>query len=83
MLVAAFLFMHYFILMQLTLYVLDNRLQLGDSICLKGKKKLPGKKITGFQVNYNKKTLIYVSFIYFFCVCTNSTDFYVILSALY
>lgn len=29
--------------------IIDNRLQLGDSICLKGKKKLPGKKITGFQ----------------------------------
>ncbi|KAL8535565.1 hypothetical protein ACS0TY_011263 [Phlomoides rotata] len=28
---------------------IDNRLQLGDSICLKGKKKLPGKKIIGFQ----------------------------------
>ncbi|KAH6790684.1 hypothetical protein C2S51_005690 [Perilla frutescens var. frutescens] len=29
--------------------ILDNRLQLGDPICLKGKKKLPGKRITGFQ----------------------------------
>ncbi|XP_047971706.1 WD repeat-containing protein 44 isoform X1 [Salvia hispanica] len=29
--------------------IIDNRLQLGDSICLKGKKKLAGKKITGFQ----------------------------------
>ncbi|XP_022849644.1 protein tipD-like [Olea europaea var. sylvestris] len=28
---------------------LDNRLQLGDQICLKGKKKLTGKRITGFQ----------------------------------
>ncbi|KAI3469108.1 hypothetical protein Pfo_025771 [Paulownia fortunei] len=29
--------------------VIDNRLQLGAQICLKGKKKLPGKRITGFQ----------------------------------
>ncbi|PIN00954.1 WD40 repeat-containing protein [Handroanthus impetiginosus] len=30
--------------------VIDNRLQLGAEICLKGKKKkLPGKRITGFQ----------------------------------
>ncbi|KAK6146493.1 hypothetical protein DH2020_020362 [Rehmannia glutinosa] len=27
----------------------DNRLQLGASICLKGKKKSPGNRITGFQ----------------------------------
>ncbi|KAL0291358.1 UNVERIFIED_CONTAM: WD repeat-containing protein 44 [Sesamum angustifolium] len=29
--------------------VIDNRLELGAQICLKGKKKLPGKRITGFQ----------------------------------
>ncbi|KAG8374555.1 hypothetical protein BUALT_Bualt10G0007600 [Buddleja alternifolia] len=29
--------------------VIDNRLLLGDQICLTGKKKSPGKRITGFQ----------------------------------
>ncbi|KAL5551544.1 hypothetical protein UlMin_001720 [Ulmus minor] len=29
--------------------ILDNRLQLNDQICLQGKKKSPGKRITGFQ----------------------------------
>ncbi|KAI3453342.1 hypothetical protein Pfo_010005 [Paulownia fortunei] len=29
--------------------IIDNRVQLGASICLKGKKKLPGNRITGFQ----------------------------------
>ncbi|KAL6556982.1 hypothetical protein OROHE_006858 [Orobanche hederae] len=28
---------------------IDNRLELGARICLEGKKKLPGKRITGFQ----------------------------------
>ena len=29
----------------------DNQLQLDAQICLQGKKKLPCKRITGFQVN--------------------------------
>lgn len=30
----------------------DNHLQLGDQICLQGKKKSAGKRITGFQVMF-------------------------------
>ncbi|XP_073305521.1 uncharacterized protein [Primulina huaijiensis] len=29
--------------------VIDNRMELGDQICMKGKKKQSGKRITGFQ----------------------------------
>ena len=32
------------------LYGSDNRLQVDPQIYLQGKKKLPGKRITGFQV---------------------------------
>lgn len=35
----------------LYVYGLDNRLQLSSQICLEGKKKLAGKRITGFQVS--------------------------------
>lgn len=52
---------------------LDNRLQLGDQICLKGKKKLTGKRITGFQVVISSLLSFFDSLFYFLhnrCLCS-------------
>ncbi|CAK9169346.1 unnamed protein product [Ilex paraguariensis] len=41
--------------------IIDNCLQLGSQICLHGKKKLPGKRITGFQFCPNDLTKVIVT----------------------
>lgn len=42
--------LHGLLLTYSVLFVSDNHLQLDAQICLQGKKKSPGKRITGFQV---------------------------------
>ncbi|XP_042952973.1 uncharacterized WD repeat-containing protein C3H5.08c-like isoform X2 [Carya illinoinensis] len=41
--------------------ITDAHLQLNDQICLQGKKKIPGKRITGFQFSPNEPSKVMVT----------------------